>query len=144
MALDQLRTVGETHGIAYALTNLGRMALAVGDTGQAAAYFQESLALRHNHGDQMSVAGCLRGLALIAAAVGKDGTATELLGATEALRERIGLPQPRYHARYEQTVNDCRAALGEEHFHALWQHGRRLPLESAVDLAIGVARGDSW
>jgi predicted ATPase/transcriptional regulator with XRE-family HTH domain/Tfp pilus assembly protein PilF len=139
-ALAQFRKVGETHGTTYALTNLGKMALAANEINQAAVYYQESLALRHKHGDQMSVAGCLRGLALIAAAVGKFEEATSLLGAAEVLRERIGLPQPRYHERFEQTVNDCRAALGEEELITLWQDGRQMPLESAVDLAIGVTR----
>ncbi|MFN8661457.1 MAG: tetratricopeptide repeat protein [Thermomicrobiales bacterium] len=139
-ALAQLRSVGEFNGTAYALTNLGRMALVRGDIAQAASYFQESLALRHQHGDQISVAGCLRGLATVAATTEHFETAVTLLGAVEALRERIGLPQPRYHVRFTRTIDDCRAALGDDRMHMLWQRGRQLPLDLVVDLAIDMAR----
>ena len=137
-ALAQFRTVGETNGTAYALTNLGKIAVANGDNDQAAAYYQESLALRQERGEEMSIAGCFRGLAIVAAGVGKFEEAAGLFGAAEALRERIGLPPARHHARYEQAVTQCRAALGNERLLILWHSGRDLSLETAVAIATGV------
>ena len=137
-ALGQFRTIGETNSTVYALTNLGKIALARGDFDQAAAYYQERLALWQEHGEETSVAGCLRGLAIIAAAIGKCEEAAGLFGAAEALRERIGLPQARHRARYEQAVIQCRAALGEEQMLARWHKGRELSLEAAVAIGMGV------
>jgi len=137
-ALAQFRTMGETNGTVYALTNLGKIALARGDIDQAATYYRERLALWKEHGEEMSVAGCFRGLAIIAAAIGKCEEAARLFGAAEALRERIGVPQARHRARYEQAVNHCRADLGEERMLALWHDGRQMRLETAVAIGMGV------
>jgi hypothetical protein len=137
-ALDQFRAVGETNGTAYALTNLGKIALAAGDLDRAAARYQACLALRREFGEPASLAGCLRGLATIAASSGQCEVAARLFGAAEALRERIGLPRPRHHARYEHAVAACRESLGEERLHASWLEGRNMPLEAAVGEAMGV------
>jgi tetratricopeptide (TPR) repeat protein len=137
-ALAQFRAIGETNGIDYALTNLGKIALAAGDFDRAAASYRESLARRKELGEPVSLAGCLRGLAVVAAGSGQFEAAARLFGAAEALRERIGLPQPRHHARYEQAAAAGREALGEERWLASWQTGRSLPLETAVAEALRV------
>ena len=137
-ALTQFRIVGETNGTAYALTNLGKIALAGDHVVQAAAYYQESLALWQEHGEEMSVAGCFRGLGIVAAHCEQFDRAAGLFGAAEVLRERIGLPRPRHHTRYEHAVTSCRMALGEEQLHALWSEGREMSLETALAVASGV------
>jgi predicted ATPase/transcriptional regulator with XRE-family HTH domain len=137
-ALAQFRIVGETNGTAYALTNLGKIALASGRVDRAAAYYRESLALRREHGEEMSIAGCLRGLGIVAIHSEQFDQAATLFGAAEMLRERIGLPQPRHHARYEHAVSCCRLALGEEKLHTLWSEGREMSLETALAVALGV------
>jgi len=137
-ALSQFRIVGETNGTAYALTNLGKIALASGHVDQAAAYYRDSLVLRQEHGEEMSIAGCLRGLAIVAVHSKQSGVAASLFGAAEALRERIGLPQPRHHARYEHAVSSCRMTLGDEQLLTLWSEGREMSLETALAVASGV------
>jgi tetratricopeptide (TPR) repeat protein len=139
-ALTQFRIVGETNGTAYALTNLGKIALAGGHIDQAAAYYRKSLALWQEHGEEMSVSGCLRGLGIVAVHSGQFEQAAGLFGTTEVLRERLGLPQPRHHARYERAVSSCRMALGEEQLDALWSEGREMSLEAALAVAYAVGQ----
>ena len=47
---------------------------------------------RHDQGEQVAVAGSLRGLAVVAAGIGQFEDAARLFGAAEGLRETIGLP----------------------------------------------------
>jgi hypothetical protein len=88
----------------------------------------------------MSVAGCLRGLAIVAVHCKQFAVAAGLFGAAEALREQIGLPAPRHHQQYEHAVQNCRVALGEELFLVLWGEGREMPWGAAKSMAAGVGR----
>lgn len=135
-ALAQIRAVGETNGTAYALTNLGKAAIAAGDFDHAVGYYRESIALRREFGEPVSLAGCLRGLAIVAANSAHHESAARLFGAAEALRDRIGLAQPRHRPAYDDAVSACREALGEERLRASWAAGRSMPLETAVAEAL--------
>jgi hypothetical protein len=80
----------------------------------------------------------LRGLAIVAVQSKQFDVAGNLFGAAEALRERIGLPQPRHHARYERAISSSCMALGEEQLLRLWSEGREMSLETALVVASGV------
>lgn len=62
--------------------------------------------------------------------------AARLWGSSESLRESIDafLP-PTYQEDYSAYIETTRAALGEQRFEALWQTGRGLTLEQAIELA---------
>jgi tetratricopeptide (TPR) repeat protein len=66
-ALAQFRAMGNSFGTAVTLINMAQSARDRGDLARATALYAESLALRWDHGDKISVASCLRGLALVAA-----------------------------------------------------------------------------
>jgi predicted ATPase/DNA-binding CsgD family transcriptional regulator len=146
-ALTHFRAFDETHGTGFALANLGKVALAQGDLDRAAAAYGESLtlwhaeALRLQHTSDESfpvrrIAGCLRGLGLVAAARGRAGLATTLFGAAATLRDSVGpsIGQPRgIHGR---TLATLRQTLGEADFDAAWRTGGALSLESMVALAL--------
>ena len=111
---------------ACVLINLGKIALARGDIDQAAAYYEASLALWREHGEAMSVTGCSRGLAIGAIAIGTFKEADRLLGAAEALRERITLvnrpsPLPRRPAGRRYRRDRDRSASGR----GGWRRPRR-------------------
>ena len=78
------------------------------------------------------------GACAVSASAGHYETAARLFGAAEVLCERIGLPQPRHHSRYEYAVATCREALGNEGLLALWQVGRESRLATAIADALGV------
>ena len=124
--------------MALVLLNLAKVARAQGDYSGAAGLYRESLALRWAQGEKRHIAGCLRGLASVAAAARQYARAARLYGAAEAAREAIGAPVPRHHARSEQAVARARSGLGEPAFAAAWAAGRALPLAEAVAEALAL------
>ena len=70
-----------------------------------------------------------------------DGTpdlAARLLGAAQALRERLSEPIPGPDlARHSQLFANVRQALGDEHYQAAWDQGRAMPEQQAITLAAG-------
>jgi non-specific serine/threonine protein kinase len=137
-ALGAFRASGNTYGAGYVLTNLAKVARARGDYARATSLFAESLGLWWEHRDKVGIAGCLRGLASVAALTRRFERAARLFGAAEALREVIGAPTPRYHARYDRAVANVRAGLGDAAFAANWEAGRTLPLAEAVAEALAL------
>jgi hypothetical protein len=55
-----------------------------------------------------------------------------------ALREAIGAPPPlSRREEAERELGAARAALGEEAFAAAWTEGQALPLDQAIEYALG-------
>jgi len=68
---------------------------------------------------------------------GRPERATQLFGAAQALRERLGLNvTPEYAAEHESETTALRDLLGQAAFDAAWSAGRALTLEQAVALAL--------
>ena len=97
-------------------------------------------------GDKGDIAECLEGMAGVALRLGagqacgqgQTERAARLLGTAEALREAIGAPLPSAHrADYERLVVTVRARLGEGTFEQAWSQGRVMPLEQAIEYALG-------
>lgn len=132
-ALQAFRTFDQPWMMGYALASLGKIARAQGDYTNAAQLYAECLTLRWERvGDNVSIAGSLRGLASIASLTGNFEHAAQLYGAAEALRESIGAPAPRHHSLFELAVDRARTTLGEHAFTAAWEIGRAMPLAEAV------------
>lgn len=115
-----------------ALTNLGRIARDRGDFAVAAVRYDASLSLHLAEGDDVHIAGCLSGLAIVAALAGHAERAARLFGATAALRAEIGAAVPRHGGQYERAIAAARGALGAPRFDEAWSSGRALPLMEAV------------
>ncbi|MDZ4719876.1 MAG: tetratricopeptide repeat protein, partial [Roseiflexaceae bacterium] len=77
-SLSHFRKLGDAHGTALALTNLGLVLVDSGNTDLAAARLEESLVLWHQLGEQVDIAECLEGIAAIAVADGDDMRAAQL------------------------------------------------------------------
>jgi DNA-binding CsgD family transcriptional regulator len=107
-----------------------------GDVARAAEHFAESLALRWADGDKISVASCLRGLALVAAATKSYERAARLWGAADGLSEAMGAAPPRHQERAQVALAATRSGLGEKGFAAAWAAGRALRLAEAVAEAL--------
>ena len=81
----------------------------------------------------------LEDFAELAGREGEWARTPRLLGAAEALRERMANPlQPRERAEYERYLNRAREALGEAAAAAGWEAGRALSLEQAVAFALSI------
>jgi DNA-binding CsgD family transcriptional regulator len=113
---------------------LGDLARDRGDLSRALERYREALELGREYPGTRVVVYVIQAVGIVLVAVGQADHGARLLGAAEALGERIGLG---YHVAVnqvaaEQAVAAARAALGEPAFAAAWSAGRTLPLAQAV------------
>jgi DNA-binding CsgD family transcriptional regulator len=130
--------MGNPFGTAVTLINLARLARRRGDLTRAMSLFAESLALRADDGDKVSILSCLRGMALTAVLARRHEPGVRLFGAAEALAEAIGAGEPRGGHQVAGALAATRAAMGETAFAAAWAAGRALPLAEAVAEAMAI------
>ena len=98
---------------------------------------KESLTLIQELGDKKGIAECLPGLAEVAQADGLPQRGTKLLGAVEALLERLGARlDPTERAEFDHTLAAAHAQLDEAAFNAAWAEGRAMTMEQAIALAL--------
>jgi non-specific serine/threonine protein kinase len=136
-SLQIVREAGNNRRIAYELKNLGHTARLVGELQAARLHYQESLALYQGLNATPGIANLLDSLARLASAEGQTRRATQLFGASEALRETVQTPVPDHErADYERNVGIARATLGEEAFAAIWAEGRAMTVAQAIAYAL--------
>jgi len=125
--------IGDRRCIGSTAKNLGNMANAEGDHRRAAELLVESLAVRHELGDDAGLAECLEGLAVAAMGVGRPVDAACLLGAAHARRQASGaLPHPEEETEVRSTEAQVRAGLAPDEFTRAWEHGGGLGPEEAL------------
>jgi predicted ATPase/DNA-binding SARP family transcriptional activator len=130
--LAMLRALGDRNGTATALYVLGTAALAQDDRQQAVAHLGESMQLFREVGDKEGTAECLFAFAAVTGAE-EPTKAAELTGAAEALREDVGLSLARFQLEWRDRVtSDIQRTIGEEAWSEAFDHGRGMPLETAV------------
>jgi DNA-binding NarL/FixJ family response regulator len=137
-SLGRFRDTGYTKGMILALGDLGDLARDRGDHVRALNLYREALDLGREHPDNHVVIDLIQALGIVAVAIGQAERGARLLGANEALRERIGL---RYRlaenqVALEQALAAARAALGEPAFVAAWSAGGMLQPRQAVAEAL--------
>ena len=132
-ALALYREFGNTGGIALVLHNMGHAVQAQRDWRRSGCLFSESLTLYEQMDHKEGIAMCLAGLAGLALARDELLQAAYLLGASEALHEKIGAHmEPADLAAREHYVAFLRARLAEPTFTAAWTHGRALNAAEAI------------
>jgi len=87
------------------------------------------------------IAYCFEGLASVCLGENDAPKAGALFGAANALRESLGTPASRTEqAEHDKGIDKVRSVLssapGEGAFSAVWEHGRALSLEQAIDYAL--------
>jgi non-specific serine/threonine protein kinase len=123
---------------------LGDLLRDEGDGSRAARHFGKALRWFQRIGETSAgTLECWEGLAGIA--VRTDPVrAARLLGAAEALRERVGHPlEPALQPRYDVTLDLVRSTLASAVLAAAWDAGRRLSVEQATTEALSIAGGSS-
>jgi predicted ATPase/DNA-binding SARP family transcriptional activator/DNA-binding CsgD family transcriptional regulator len=139
-ALALFRESGDIRGVAICLPSLGMISLSQGDPERAAALFEESLVLQRELKNKTAIHFGLLGMAGVSALRGQPARAAKLIGASEALREAIGLvftPLADGHFGYEGYLAAVRAGLGEASFEAAFSEGRTMSPEQATEYALG-------
>ena len=137
-ALVTLRRLDDRWGQAMALALLGHVELVAGDLVCAWAYLGEAAALYTALGNLLYLPWCLEGLAGVMVAWDRVADAARLMGAREALLERLGPGLPLAGpAGYARTLATARTALGDVAFAAAHEAGRALPPDAAIAGAVG-------
>jgi predicted ATPase/DNA-binding CsgD family transcriptional regulator len=121
-------------GVVRSLRDLGDAARDQSDYVSSFTFYREALGLLGDHGDLRVVADALLGTAVAAAAWNQPERTARLLGAAEAMRERLGLMTmlPADQAAHDGTITIVRTALGEQRFQTAWSAGRELSLAGAL------------
>ena len=127
------RADGDQQGMGSALVTLGLIARDRGDLAHALQVFREALTHYQHVDDRANICLCLEAIAGVLVAQGQPAQGTWLLGATAAVRRRIGTPAPANEApRVEQDIAAARMALPHDVFTAAWGAGQAATLQEIV------------
>jgi DNA-binding CsgD family transcriptional regulator len=137
-ALRLHRAGGYTEGVILALGDLGDLARDGGEHARALGFYREALGLvRGNTGPRL-VTDVIEAVAIVAVAIGQAERGAGLLGAAEALRERIGLGYrvAENVAALARAETAARTVLGEPAYAAARAAGRNLGPGQAIVAAL--------
>jgi predicted ATPase/DNA-binding CsgD family transcriptional regulator len=137
-ALRLMREAGYAAGIIQALGDLGDLARDQDNHARALECYREALALGRDNPRTRVVSDVIESVGIVASAMGQAEHGARLLGAAEAMRERIGLRfrVMENQVALDQAVATIRTALGEQTFAAAWSAGRNLTPGQAVAAAL--------
>jgi tetratricopeptide (TPR) repeat protein len=137
---SQFSQLGNPAGRCVNLSNLGWVALRLGDAARAATCFRESQDVARQIHYRSVLVGTLAGLAGLADGAQQPEQAARLLGVVEAqlvvYRDALGAAD---WADYAACVAAVRAQLDPAVFARLWTEGRGLTLEQALTRAAPVS-----
>jgi DNA-binding CsgD family transcriptional regulator len=119
-----------------ALIKRARVAIAQGELQQAERDAYDALAMNIDMQAHLLTPDLLECLAVLGTNADQHLSAARLLGAAEALRQRIGAVRFRiYAADYDANVALLRNSLGEAEFDTAWAEGAALSAEEALAYA---------
>lgn len=135
------RKEGSRWELGDSLTVRGTVARSLGDYALACSSYEESLAIQRVLGDKWNTAYSLEGIACVCAARRQPERAASLWGAAEALRETIHAPiAPAFRRDYASIIARARTQIGQASFAKMWDAGRALSLEPAIEHALAAAK----
>lgn len=131
------REIGDRYGLSFGLIVIARIASANGDYQQATDLYQESLALQKDSRNRRDIAECFEQLAAISVRHKQFKRGAALLSASTFLREGIGFQlSPQEVASQSATIDEMKAALGEDEFRDSCARARELSLEQMMAFAM--------
>ncbi|HZJ22574.1 MAG TPA: adenylate/guanylate cyclase domain-containing protein [Anaerolineales bacterium] len=127
---DQLSVTGHQSGMAHVARQLGNF-------DEALSLYRETLRDWQKIGHRGAVAHQLECFAFIAKAQEQGERAVKLMSAAEALRETSKSPRtPQERVEYEEEVTSLRTGMDEKTFVSLWEEGREMTMEQAIEYAL--------
>jgi hypothetical protein len=134
---ELVRTTGSPIGVAHTVEGRGIIAYDRDELAEAAAFVAEAIEIYRSYGNLGCCAHALESAAVIVGQAGHRETATELLGAAEALRRRSGASHKPFEIRARHTdIDDRVAPLSPAAREAALEAGREHTLESAAHAAL--------
>jgi tetratricopeptide (TPR) repeat protein len=129
-------------GIASTLSDLASLSWDQGDNDEARRLYGESIQMFQNLGHKRGIARVLECLAANAAAQSNAEQSLRFAGAAAALRERLGTPlTPAEQNKVEKVLEFARRTLGNAAGLTAWMEGWALPVEQAIQEALGSGPG---
>jgi predicted ATPase/class 3 adenylate cyclase len=127
---DRVSLNGYQSRIAHALRQTGNLE-------EALAFYRETILVWQEFGHRGAVAHQLECFAFIAKVHGQADRAVKLTSAAEVLREIAGSPMMRMERlEYDKELAELRAGMDEESFASLWEEGRSMSMEKAIEFAL--------
>lgn len=128
--------LGDKHRINMIQSELAHIEREQGQYRQAIPMYRETILEWQRLGHRAAIAHQLECFAFIAKAQEQPERAAKLLGAAEALREKINIAMmPQERIEYEREVADLRAGLDESVFNSAWAQGRAMTMEEAIEVS---------
>ncbi|MGB7874323.1 MAG: LuxR C-terminal-related transcriptional regulator [Anaerolineales bacterium] len=132
--ISWFQRAGYQRGIARTLLDLAEIALHDQEYIKANDLLTQSLSYFVKIRDNWSVAFVLELFATLASKLGNFERAAKLFGASESIREMIGMPRHGYEdAVYEKDVTVVRNNLSETVLTQAWEAGRDMTLEQVIE-----------
>ena len=131
-------TSGERWGWSYCLCVVAFDAWRRGDNSQATNYFRESLEIKSDFDDQLGVAYCFEGLACVEAAEKRFERAATLIGAADAIWQRLGISLLTFPglARFRDQCVRAARRVGDRPYEAARRRGSQMPFDEALAFAL--------
>ena len=107
-----------------------------GRLDDAARHYRQAISYGHELGDAASLSEPLQGLAAVAIALGDVARGVRLLGASDAIRDRLGGGPPPEWLRLGDPLSAARQQLTGEAFDLAWATGRAMTVDEAVAEAL--------
>jgi hypothetical protein len=121
-----------------ASSNLGMVLRAEHDLDAARSTLQEALRIGRRVGEKRNMPYTILGLACLAGDLDDWHRGAVLHGAARALLGQTGAPWEPFEAHYRQeSLDQARAALGDDQFHRAYTRGMALSFDQTIDLALG-------
>jgi len=136
-AQTYMREAGDRHRINMVDSELAHIERYEGHYREAGVLYKGTLKEWQRIGHRAAVAHQLECMAFIARASEQTEKSAQLLGAAEALREKIGAAMtPPEREAYDKEVADLKANMDEKEFASLWAEGRSMGMEQAIEIAL--------
>jgi tetratricopeptide (TPR) repeat protein len=129
--------IGDKHRINMIQSELAHIERELGQYQQAIPIYQETILEWKRLGHRAAIAHQLECFAFVAKAQEKVERALKLLGAAEALREKINIAMtPPERLEYEREITDLRANVEEKIYKSYWAEGRAMTMEQVIHFAL--------
>jgi predicted ATPase/class 3 adenylate cyclase len=130
------RATGNREIEADVLGTLAEYALEEGRVQDALPMLKEHMRIDRDLDNPLETAIALRRFAWALALTGRGATAVQLLSCSEVMRLEMGFKRSWFGEPEEEELGRIRAQLDEAAFAEAWEHGRKLTVDEAVDLAL--------
>ena len=137
IALQTMQELGSSRNVSMIKSDLAHVLRYEGKYSQAMTSYHETIREWQRMGHRSAIAHQLECIAFVAKAQEQPEKALRLLGAAEALRQRIEIDMTILErAEYEKEIADLKAKMGEKEFTSLWSDGRSMTMDTAIELAL--------